>query len=165
MLSVFLCTNEKQISPSKPFFCMWTLIIVLGWMTNSWNPLGDLKKSSNAGIILHLSEVKTTKGKILISLFNQPDGFPDDVEKAFKTWALDPAQTLNLGLIPPGDYALALFHDTDENKKMTVNLVGYPKEGFSSSPEGGSRWSKPNWKLARFKHGPNQTTLNLKMHY
>lgn len=37
--------------------------------------------------------------------------------------------------LPPGRYALALYHDMNDNWKLDKNFVGYPKEpyGFSNN--------------------------------
>jgi len=123
------------------------------------------KIQKDADIRLHFSGIKTQKGEILIAMFNNETGFPEDGSKAFKTWKFSPASTITLQNIPPGTYAITLLHDLDNNQKMTFNLFGIPKDGYSSTPDGGPRFSKPKYKSSLFQHSSKPTDLNLKMHY
>jgi len=123
------------------------------------------RETESPAIRIEISGLKKEKGKILLALFRGEAGFPDQGEKAFKSYNLNPAEVLILPDIPPGTYAFALLHDLDNNGKMTFNFVGYPKDGYSSSPSGGPRFSKPNYKDSKFIHSANGTTLKIQMHY
>jgi uncharacterized protein (DUF2141 family) len=116
-------------------------------------------------LTIRLKGVKEGKGKLYISLFGQEDGFPDEPAKAMKTWVIPAESTLDLGSFPPGTYALALLHDLDGNKKMSYSFLGMPTDGYSSSPDGGLRWSKPVFSKAKFFIRQGENRLTLLVHY
>lgn len=104
-------------------------------------------------------------GMILVGLYNSAAGFPDNPAKILKSVSFRPSDSFVLQDIPPGRYALVLLHDLDGNKKMTYSFMGIPRDGFSSSPDGGSPFSKPVFEKASFQHGEKGTVLKLKFHY
>ncbi len=78
-------------------------------------------------------------GNLGILIFNNPKGWPDDRIAALKDIAI-PAQagiqTVTIPNLPPGNYAIALIHDTNQNHKLDKNFIGVPKEqwGMSNNP-------------------------------
>jgi uncharacterized protein (DUF2141 family) len=98
-------------------------------------------------------------------LFTNEKGFPDDGTKAYKTWKFIPSDQIVLDNIPPGTYALSLLHDLDNDLKMSYNFVGFPKDGYSASPNGGQRFSKPVFEKSTFTHSRSGTELYLQIHY
>ena len=145
------------MNPFRPFRLLaFALVIPLGF---------TFRSEEIASIRIHIPNVKEGKGEILISLFNQEKGFPEDGALAFRTWRLPPGKNLLLSGIPSGKYALAILHDFDNNQKMTYNLLGMPQEGYASSPEGGPKLSKPRFKNALFRHSAKGTDLTIPIHY
>ncbi len=129
-------------------------------------PLGfTFRSEESASIRIHIPNVKIGKGEILISLFNNEKGFPEDGALAFRTYRLTPGKTLELTGIPSGKYALAILHDIDDNQKMTYNFLGIPQEGYASSPDGGPKLSKPRFDKALFRHSAKGTDLTIPIHY
>ena len=122
-------------------------------------------KSGSGQLIVQLKGLKTGKGQLFISLFSTEEGFPDQPVKALKTWSLPADPEIDLGHFPAGTYALALLHDLDGNRKMTYSFLGMPQDGYSSSPDGGAKWSKPVFSKAKFNIGPGTNRLTLKVHY
>lgn len=116
-------------------------------------------------LTIRLKGVKEGKGKLYISLFSKADGFPDDPAKALKTWVSPAESTIELGSFPPGNYALALLHDLDGNKKMSYSFFGMPTDGYASSPDGGLKWSKPVFEKAQFSIRNGENRLTLQVHY
>ena len=44
---------------------------------------------------------------------------------------------INVGGLPPGEYAVSVFQDIDGNTELDTNFIGYPKEPFGfSAPMG-----------------------------
>ena len=74
-------------------------------------------------------------------MFDKADGFPSDREKALRRGFIEipPQRELKLELtgLAPGSYAVALFHDQDENGKLNKGFMGIPREsiGFSRNPK------------------------------
>jgi uncharacterized protein (DUF2141 family) len=104
-------------------------------------------------------------GKLLISIFRSADGFPEDGSKAFKFLEISPRKEIQIQGIPPGNYAIAILHDLDGNRKMSYSIFGMPEDGFASSPDGGPRFSKPKFEKAAFNHLKGGSQLDLKFHY
>lgn len=87
-----------------------------------------------------IEPVSSTKGNIMLSLFQTSTGFPSDYNKAFRrvvVAAQKGATSISLENIPQGTYALAVYHDANLDGKLNTNLFGYPKEqfGFSNNPK------------------------------
>jgi uncharacterized protein (DUF2141 family) len=78
-------------------------------------------------------------GNLGVLVFNNDKGWPEDRSVAFKDIAV-PAeqgtQTLKVPNLPPGNYAVALIHDVNQNHKLDKNFIGMPKEqwGMSNNP-------------------------------
>ena len=53
--------------------------------------------------------------------------------------------------VPPGEAAVLLFHDENDNGKLDTGLFGIPKEGYSASNNPKSRMGPPRWKDCRFR--------------
>jgi uncharacterized protein (DUF2141 family) len=143
------------------------LILALLISFHSFGQPGRIVGVNLAGNIeIEISDLRTSPGgKIVACLFNKEKGFPDDGSKAFKIANPGLADAFVFREIPKGEYALALLHDLDGDGKMTYSMLGMPKDGFASSPDGGPLLSKPTFKSARFFHDGIKTRLKIKMHY
>ena len=87
-------------------------ILLLLFLVNSWSPF-----QSGAGELkLIINDIETNSGVVQVLIFNQADGFPEQSKKAYKALSIpvinSSAQTTIKGL-PPGDYAVSVFHDED----------------------------------------------------
>lgn len=97
-------------------------------------------QGSNPEIILQVKHANSDEGWIRVLIFSEPKGFPDQIEKAMKSYSIKPKNKsieLDLSDIPEGRYAITAIHDEDGNGKLTTNSLGYPLEkyGFSNNPK------------------------------
>jgi uncharacterized protein (DUF2141 family) len=117
-------------------------------------------------IRIKLNHIKTDKGgNLVICVFRGENGFPEDGSKALRILKTSLRNEVIITEIPKGEYAVSLLHDIDGNGKMTYSFLGIPKDGFSSSPEGGPSLKKPDYKSARFFHDGKGSMLEMKVHY
>jgi len=79
------------------------------------------------------------RGTVLIQLANSAADYKDD-KGGFRSAEIKPAggrATATFEDVPYGDYAVKVFHDENDNKKLDIGLRG-PKEpyGFSNGARG-----------------------------
>jgi len=103
-----------------------------------------------ATLNLTVEDIRDGEGRIAIAIFNSEAGFPADDEKAIKRVfvpLINPGQSLTIAIndLPPGQYAIALFHDNNLSGKLETNLFGIPRKGY-----GFSNNINPSLRSARF---------------
>src|SRR5882762_7794381 len=112
-------------------------------------------------LVVRISHIRNTKGKIWVALFQSAQGFPEDDSKAFRIQEspIDP-QTLTAQVvfanIPQGIYAVSTFHDENLNGKVDKNIIGIPKEGYGTSNNPGRKMRPPTFEEARFTSNVHQ---------
>jgi uncharacterized protein (DUF2141 family) len=126
------------------------------------------RKPENASLVIEISGIRNTKGYILIALFNQSTGFPDQSEKAFRKLRI-PANTGTIKAsfddLPPGSYAFGVVHDENDNQKLDTGLFGIPKEGFVFSRNAMGTMGPPSFKDAAIEIGNSFAVQALKIKY
>lgn len=109
--------------------------------------------------------LENTKGNVSIGVYNNSDNFPD-VGKAFKDVdakidSKDFSYTFND--LSEGTYAVAIFHDENQNIKMDKNFIGIPNEGYGFSNNVFGRFGPPDFDEASFMIDNDKTiTITLK---
>ncbi|MGB5499849.1 MAG: DUF2141 domain-containing protein [Maribacter sp.] len=115
----------------------------------------------NVSLNVEIAGIKSEKGKILFSLFADKNGFPGDMTKAIKKGSVyieNGMAIIDLNL-PPGEYAIMVFHDEDDNNELKTNFIGMPREGVGNS---NNHKGIPSYKKSVFKLTKNKTiTINL----
>jgi uncharacterized protein (DUF2141 family) len=122
-------------------------------------------QAQTSTLTVQVTQIKSTKGKVLFALFNGADGFPGTHQKAFKLMEAIPAvgtTTIRFENLPEGTYALAVFHDENKDGKLNTNLVGIPKEPYGFSNNARPAFSAPSFKEASFVF-KNSKTLSIEV--
>ena len=107
------------------------------------------------GFNLHINVtgLHSNKGQVILYLYNSETGFPKDHKKAYKM-AVSRIQNntciLDLDNIPSGTYAVAFFHDENNNGIIDTNFLGLPTEGVGSSDNGTSSFGPPKFSGSKF---------------
>lgn len=97
-------------------------------------------ETQNSGEIqLVIKKTKSDKGVVQVLIFNKEDGFPEEHKKAFKALSVPVSNSsakVTIGDLPPGNYAISVFHDENSDGKFRKNIVGIPLDryGFSNNP-------------------------------
>lgn len=65
----------------------------------------------------------------------------------------------------PGSYALSLYHDEDDNKKLTKNWFGLPTEGYGFSRDAAVTYRLPELDEAVITALPGDTFLTITLRY
>lgn len=119
----------------------WTQIITASLT------LGAAGPAMAAVVEVSVSGITSNSGEIGCGLFASADGFPMQTKKATQQWL--PARQggvlcrfENLG---PGDYAVAVTHDLNGNRRTDTNFLGVPREDW-----GVSRGARPSLRAPRF---------------
>ena len=110
-----------------------------------------------------LSGLASERGNVHLALYRQNDPFPS-VHKSYKNKIQQAAnRTVLFEDIPPGTYALAVFHDENKNGVLDKNIFGVPQEvyGFSNNARG--TFSPPGFRDAAFElHAHRKISITLK---
>jgi len=72
--------------------------------------------------------------------------------------------TLEVSDLEPGDYAIAVFHDLNQNGYLDTNWAGIPTEPYAFSNNVRPKFRSSRWSESKFylNSGINQHRLNLK---
>ena len=101
-------------------------------------------------LTLSISGMKSDKGDVYVALYNSEKGF---LKKTFKTTIVkvtDKKALASFTGLPKGVYAISVFHDKNDNKKMDTNCLGIPKEPIGMSNDAKAFMGPPKYKDAKF---------------
>lgn len=127
----------------------------------------DVVNAQNSSLSIIVEGVNASAGKIMLAIFERPDGFPSDPLKAFHLKQLPASkgnQLVSFNGLPPGNYAVALYHDQNDDKQLNTNLFGVPKEGYGFSNNVRPRFSAPSFGDAAFLVDGNRQ-IKISLHY
>jgi uncharacterized protein (DUF2141 family) len=112
----------------------------------------SVTKPAAAQVTVDVVGLQSDRGRVLAALFRSAPGFPSQVAKAFarKVAAIaDKRVRLVFDDVPPGELAIALFHDENANSSLDTNLFGMPKEGWGTSRDAAAHFGPPAYAAAR----------------
>ena len=124
----------------------------------------QLKVQANArtdSVRVQTSGIRNTNGDVGCGIFNSADGYPEETNKAYKYLRMaSPGNSAicQFNDIPPGTYAVAVFHDENANGKLDKNFLGIPREGYGASNNVRPKMSAPAFKDAAFSVKAGGTT-------
>jgi uncharacterized protein (DUF2141 family) len=94
--------------------------------------------------------MRNNNGVLRVTLFTKEK----DYMRNFETYKIVSAKSDEVRVIfenlPPGEYALTVFHDENNNGKMDSNFLGIPKEGTGFSNDASALFGPPSWAKAKF---------------
>ncbi|MEH6679767.1 MAG: DUF2141 domain-containing protein [Sediminicola sp.] len=92
------------------------------------------------------------QGKIHVALYKDAKGFLK-FDKYFRNGSIaadSSYHTFRWSDLPNGRYAIAIFHDTNDNEKLDTNWLGIPKEAVAFSKGRMKTFGPPNFEECAF---------------
>lgn len=129
---------------------MWIKGIVLFYLL----VIGNHAFGQNT-ITVDVSGLRNMKGTLYFTLFKSEQGFPDKYENAIQKGKLEKlsatSATFSFSNVPAGTYAVAVFHDENNDGEMKTNALGIPLEGTAVSNNAKGTFGPPKFKDAKFQ--------------
>ncbi len=109
--------------------------------------------AQTATIKVSISGIENNKGVVEIGLYNSEASFPvfDKVFKGAEVKASTSGVTYVFKNVPVGTYAIATWHDEDEDKTMNNNFFGAPSEDYGFSKNIYGSFGPPDFADVSFK--------------
>ena len=111
---------------------------------------------------------RSDDGHVLCALWPDAEGFPSKWRHAaYDAMSNQPKGQrahIRFAAIAQGEYALACFHDENNNNSLDTNLVGIPSEGTGASNGAHGFMGPPRYKDALFvisQNGPDALTIRI----
>ena len=118
-----------------------------------------VETATGGDLRIEVTGLRNDKGFVLLSLFNNGDGFPSKTEKAcwkYQEKIKNGKAYFTCNALAAGTYAIAVLHDENANLKMDLRFYGYPKEGYGFSENPRLWFGPPSFKSASFQHVSEQ---------
>lgn len=119
-----------------------------------------------ADVSIKLEHLRSARGLVHACATANPRFFPacEKDPKALTATALASTRTIKLAGLPPGGYAIAVFHDENSNRKMD-KMMGIPREGFGFSRSPVVRFGPPKFEQVSIALGPGLTQQTIRIQY
>ena len=133
------------------------LLLIISFAINKDHPAVNLT--------VQTSGFSSSQGSVYIAVYREKDEFPV-FGKQFKgkIVAIDGKTTkVVFNDLPTGKYAIAAYHDKNNNKKLDKNQLGIPQENYGFSNNARRTFSAPSFEEASFMVSTHKTiNINLK---
>lgn len=119
-------------------------------------------------VTVTVTNVRSTKGVVRACLTADRKSFPKCNQDPNAKRVVVPAGatvTIRFTGVAPGDYAIALLHDENNNGKADRTLGMIPKEGYGFSRDAKVAMGPPKFKDAVFNHAAAAQRMTIKMRY
>ena len=105
-------------------------------------------RAAAATLEVTLGGVEGAQGTLMVAVYDAA-GYRTKAVRAVAQPASAPV--FRFADLPEGEYAVAAFHDRNDNGKLDTNLMGVPTEPYGFSRRGAATMGPPAWADAKFE--------------
>ena len=119
-------------------------------------------------VVITITDVRSTKGVVRACMTTKESVFPKCRKDPSAHRTVVPAGdkvVIRFTGVKPGEYAIALLHDENNDGKANRALGMMPKEGFGFSRDAKVRMGPPKFEDAVFNHSDGKQSMTIKMRY
>lgn len=118
----------------------------------------------SASLSLELAQPNSLEGAVMVAIFQGETAWGDNQAIASQRVAVeDETPTISFTDLPPGEYGIKLFHDTNGDGSLNRGRFGIPSEPYGFSNNAPVRFGPPSWEDASFTlmTGENSHSITL----
>lgn len=104
---------------------------------------------AQAKLEVTVKNIKESKGTIRVGLFTTEKDFLKNAALGKVVKATAKEITVIFENLKPGDYAVSVIHDENENGELDSNIMGIPKEGFAFGNNAMGMFGPPTFEKAK----------------
>ena len=128
--------------------------------------LAHVAAFADTNVNIEVRGVSSPEGAIVVRLYDSKKKWLKDAahETSVELVADDTGDVVNIPMsVPPGDYAVHVYHDLDANGKMKANFIGIPKEPTGVSNDAKGKMGPPKFKDAVLTVGTDAMTIPINL--
>ena len=140
------------------------IFTVLGSLTLALSASAD----SASTLTIDVNGLRNRKGQVCLSVFAASIGFPSKTTNAVQSQCIkitDAPFRMTLRQLQPGNYAVAVLHDENNDTRPNRNFLGLPKEGFGFSRNPAISFGPPKFAAAAFPVIGSSTKIQIQLKY
>ncbi len=121
-----------------------------------------------ATLTVTVGPVRNDQGLVELCLFTGPRGFPDcagDPTVQRRRLPAVPGTLRTTFEVPPGTYAVTVFHDEKRLGRVETNFLGIPRSGVGASRDPVARFGPPGFDAAAFTMPAGPATIGITLRY
>ncbi len=129
--------------------------------------LSTATMATAAELRVDVTELRSGDGEVHLAVFATPETFPDS--DAILAEAIVRAKAAGVYWVftglKPGTYALAVYHDENENREFDSGFFGIPLEGYAFSNDAGVFFGPPDFADAAVTVPGKGARITIRMTY
>lgn len=136
--------------------------------TDAPAPPATTAPAAPAPVTVELVGFQSPRGTVRLALYRSEDGFPTDFTKAVRKFSAPVTGdrvVMTLDGLEPGTWAIAAYHDENDNNELDTNFIGIPKEGLGVSNDPKGSFGPPDFEDARFELDGKPRRMRITMQY
>ena len=120
-------------------------------------------------LIINLENIRSSEGMIWLALYDSKENlFVKDKSilkgiRVDETGDLTGNLTITMDKVLFGTYALAIYHDIDNDGELDQNLLGIPTEPYAFARKPKSKWRAPRYKELTFDFSETNQEITTKL--
>jgi uncharacterized protein (DUF2141 family) len=111
---------------------------------------GLVSQAQTVDLTVAISGFKDNTGKVMVGLYNSEGSFLESEIMGVTSKIKSKEATVSFKGLKKGEYAVSLYHDKNNNKKLDTNLFGIPKEDYACSNGAKGFMGPPKYVDAKF---------------
>jgi uncharacterized protein (DUF2141 family) len=161
----FLSYSSRLIAMRSSLFCLISLVSL---------QVADLQRiqpaiaNPTSNLVVNISGLRNQKGQLCLSLYASEKGFPSSPDAALQKQCVriqQLATQVTFQGLAPGNYAIAVLHDANDDNKLNRNFLGIPTEGIGFSKNRKILSGAPKFQDASFPVAGPDTNIQIQLQY
>jgi uncharacterized protein (DUF2141 family) len=116
-------------------------------------------------VVVHVENVRSSQGHVRVELCTQGAFLTDDCAVAGSAPAQRGETVVTLQDVPPGVYAVQVYHDANDDHKVNRGLLGIPTEDIGFSREAPLGLHGPQFIKAAFSHAADEQVVTVHLRH
>ncbi|WP_438422745.1 DUF2141 domain-containing protein [Aquimarina macrocephali] len=135
----------------------FTIILLLMLFTKT-----SIAQESEFSLTVMITNIESDKGTIQVGLYDNKGNFLNKTYQSISTKAKTGSVEVIFKNVPKGEYAISLYHDTDNNQKLNT-FLSIPTEPYGTSNNAKGKFGPPKWEDAKFSISDKAIVQSIKL--
>lgn len=114
-------------------------------------------------LTVNVEGIAQAQGTIMLGLFDQASYEGDGAVDGANLTVESNGVSVTFEGLEPGEYAVRLYHDLNDDGEMNTNPFGMPTEPYAFSNDAKGRFGPATWDAAKFSVGADGTVHTITM--